>query len=303
MILTHPRQRESSPAMEAPPLRSLLFVPGDNRDRSMKAMKAGADAVIFDLEDAVAIERKPDARQTIRETLTIEADCQRFVRMNAVDTPFFLADLEATVAAKPDGIVVPKVESAAALYLVDRLIAALGDRSGVDTKALKIIPIIETAAGFVAIEEIAGFRQRIRCLSFGAGDLTRDIGARWTPDERELDTFRSILVAQSRAFGLEKPIDSVWIRLDDPEGLVRSATRVRDLGYQGKFVIHPGQVAPVQAVFSPNDAEIAEAKQIVDAFEAAEAAGKASIRVGNVFVDYPIYERARATLALVRRSS
>ena len=160
------------------------------------------------------------------------------------------------------------------------------------------MPIIETGRGIAELRAVARSGTRVRRLSFGAGDYTLDVGMRWTFEERELDHARAAIVVESRAAGLEPPVDTVFIHLGEPEALRRSTERARDLGFQGKLCIHPEQLGPVNEVFTPTDEEIAKSSRHVAAFEEAEASGSASIQVDGYFIDYPIVEKARRTLRI-----
>ena len=161
-----------------------------------------------------------------------------------------------------------------------------------------MLPIIETGLGVANARAIAAIAKRTKWLSFGAGDYTRDMAMDWTWAEAECDHARAEIALASRAEGLAAPIDTVWIHLKDEEGLVASTNRIKAMGFQGKLCIHPAQVDPVNSVFTPNAEAVAHATKIVAAFDASEADGSASIQVDGYFVDYPIVEQARRTLAL-----
>ena len=159
--------------------------------------------------------------------------------------------------------------------------------------AIDLLPIIETGKGLANIEAIARSGTRVRRISFGAGDFTNDMGMVWTPDETELYHARASIALASRAAELEPPIDTVFIDLKDPEHLEKSAHTALTIGFQGKLCIHPDQVAPVNAVFTPSGDEVERAHKFIAAFEKAEAEGSASIQVDGYFVDYPIVEKAQ----------
>jgi citrate lyase subunit beta/citryl-CoA lyase len=245
--------------------RTYLFAPGNHARRVEKALGLGADAVILDLEDAVAIAEKPATRAIVREALARPRDCAGFVRVNAYDTEFCHGDIDAIVAEGLDGIVLPKLESAADIKSVDWLLTNL--------------------------ERERGLR-----LAFGGGDYTRDLGMDWSLGESELLPVRSEMVLASRHGGLEPPVDTVFIHIKEHEAFRASCELVRGLGFQGKMCIHPDQVPAANAVFTPAPDAIAWSERIVAAFEEAEKAGIASIQVDGYFVDYPIVEKARRTL-------
>ena len=279
--------------------RSLLFAPGDHARRVEKSLTLDADVVILDLEDAVAVAEKPATRGKVAAAFRASRRALGYVRINAFDTPFCFEDLQAVVTRGVDGIVLPKVESPAQLVAVDWAVAALERARGLAEGGIDLMPIVETGRGMAALRDVArSGTRRVRRLSFGAGDYTLDVGMRWTPEERELDHARAAIVVESRAAGLDPPIDTVFIHLGRPEPFRRSAERARDLGFQGKLCIHPEQVGPVNEVFTPTGEEIARSERYVAAFEEAEAGGSASIQVDGYFIDYPIVEKARRTLRI-----
>lgn len=281
--------------------RSFLFVPGNHGRKLAKAFDAGADAVIVDLEDAVAISEKEATRAVVVEALRRPRPCPAYVRVNAMDTPFCHADLAAVAGPWLDGIVLPKVSGAWQVRAVDWLLSALERDSGLGPGRIDLMPIIETGEGLGRIDEIAAAKGRMRRLVFGAGDFTLDMGMRWTLDEQELDPYRARLLLASRAAGLEPPIDTVWVELAETAALEASAAKAARMGFQGKLCIHPAQIPIVHRHFTPTEQEVARARRILAAFAEAEARGSASIRVDGGFVDYPIVEKARRVLALAER--
>lgn len=281
-----------------PLFRSLLFAPGNHARRVEKAFTLDADAVILDLEDAVAVSEKPGTRALVVEALQKPRECLGYVRVNAIDTPFCFEDVQAVVQPGVDGIILPKVETAAQVQCIDWLMTQFERRRGLAGGNIDLLPIIETGRGVAGIEAICAAPTRVRRLSFGAGDYSLDMNLRWTREEREMDHARASIAVASRAAGLEPPLDTVWIHLGEIDNLRASTERARDMGYQGKFCIHPEQVGVVNGVFTPPQAEIDKAQRYVEAFEEAEKAGAASIQVDGYFIDYPIVEKARRTLAI-----
>ena len=285
-------------------IRSKLYAPGSDLRKLAGVGKYGADAVILDLEDAVPVSKKEAARQLVREAIPkVKQTAPRvYVRINPLGdkTSFSVGqgadDVEAVVCRGLDGIVVPKVESEKELDEIDARLAAMETRVGLPVGFLEVVPIIETAKGLWNAYEIATRIRRVRTLSLGAGDLTRDLSIEWSRDERELDYARSRLVLISRAAGILPPTDSVWVRLADDDGFEDSVRRARRMGFQGKSCIHPKQVEVVNRVFSASPEELAWAQKIVAAFDAAIAKGSASILVDGEFVDYPLAEKARQLL-------
>ncbi len=280
------------------PFRTMLFAPGNHPRKVEKVFDAGADAVILDLEDAVAIAEKPASRAVVLAAMQQPRRCLGYIRVNGMETKFCYGDIHAVVQPGVDGIILPKAESADQLKTADWLITQLERDRGMAAGAIDLIPIIETGKGLKALGELASASARVKRLSFGAGDFTLDMGIRWSLGEAELETARAAFVMESRAAELEPPIDTVFIHLNEEGAFAASAENVRNMGFQGKLCIHPKQIAPAHEVFTPSVDEVAYAEKVVAAFDAAEAAGSASIQIEGYFVDYPIVEKARRTLAL-----
>jgi citrate lyase subunit beta/citryl-CoA lyase len=278
------------------PLRSFLFAPGNHPRRVEKALTLDADAVILDLEDAVAIAEKPATRGAVVAARAQPRSGQLYVRVNAADTEFCHGDLDAIVRPGLDGIVLPKVETAATLQTIDWLVANLERERGLMPGAIDLVPIIETARGLRDIDAILAPATRIKHCAFGAGDFTLDVNMIWSRAEAELAYARARVVTASRAAGIEAPLDTVWIDLQDEEGLEASTRNALALGFQGKMCIHPNQIPVVNRVFTPTNAEIDFAERVVAAFAKAEAAGSAAIQLDGKFIDYPIVYRAQRTL-------
>jgi citrate lyase subunit beta/citryl-CoA lyase len=281
------------------PFRSFLFAPGNHPRRVEKALGLDADAVILDLEDAVAQSEKKGARAAVAQAIAQPRTGALYVRVNGHDTPFCADDLDAVVGPGLDGIVLPMVDSAEGLAATESKIAELEQARELAVGTLDLMPIIETALGHENLREIARAGTRMRRLSFGAADYTLDMGMTWTPGESELGHVRQDIVLASRVAGLEPPVDTVYVHIRDAEGLIRSAGLSRGLGFQGKLCIHPDQIALVNQVFTPTDQEVERADQIIAAFDQAEAAGSAAISVNGEFVDYPVVEKARRVLLLM----
>jgi citrate lyase subunit beta/citryl-CoA lyase len=287
------------------PIRTFLYTPGNEPRKVSKVGTFGNDAVILDLEDAVAVDEKVSARTAVREAIpSVRANgCKVFVRINPFGqkTDFSVEygadDIQAVVCPELDGIVAPKVESADELVQIDALLREREQSQGIPEGSIVIEPIIETALGLMNAYNIARSVPRVRSLHFGGGDFTRDMSIEWSRDEAELSYVRSRIAVVSRAAGIEPPTDTVWVRLDDDEGLADSAWRARRMGFQGKSCIHPRQIPIVNGAFSyVSPEELAQAKRILEAWEVAQARGSASIRVNGEFVDYPIIEKAQKVL-------
>ena len=278
------------------PLRSFLFAPGNHPRRMEKALTLEADAVILDLEDAVAIAEKPATRDAVVAAYTQPRTGLLYVRVNAADTEFCHGDFAAIVRPGLDGIILPKVESAATLQTIDWLLSNLERERGLAVGGIDLIPIVETAKGLRDIDAILSAGTRVKHCAFGAGDFTLDVNMRWTRDEGELAYARARVVTASRAAGIEAPLDTVWVDLQDEEGLEASTRTALTVGFQGKMCIHPNQIPVVNRVFTPTNAEIDFAERVVAAFAQAEKEGSAAIQLDGKFIDYPIVYRAQRTL-------
>jgi citrate lyase subunit beta/citryl-CoA lyase len=277
-------------------LRSFLFAPGNHARRVEKALTLDADAVILDLEDAVATSEKKATRDRVAAALGRPRRAALYVRVNALDTEFCYGDLVAVLRRGLDGVILPKLETAAGLASVEWLTSQLEREHGLAAQSIDLIPIIETARGLAGIDAILAAATRARRVAFGAGDFTRDVNMTWSRDEAELAYARARIVTASRAAGLEAPLDTVWVDLADEAGLEASARTALGLGFQGKMCIHPDQIAVVNRAFTPSEAEAAFAARVVAAFAQAEAAGSAAFQLDGKFVDYPIVYRARQVL-------
>ena len=285
-------------------LRSFLFGPGNRPRILQKVGECGADAVILDLEDAVPIAEKEATRPAVRAAVETITTCPVYVRINPLvaatgfSQPIGEADLQAVVCPRLAGIILPKAESPADVRYADQVLHGLEQQCGLAAGAIDLMPIIETALGVQRVYDIASAGTRVKRVAFGAGDFTRDIGVKWSRREIESLHARSCIVIASRAAGLEPPLDSVWVNLQDQRGLLRSTQLAKQLGFQGKMAIHPSQVAGINTTFSPTAADIAFAHRVIAAFEKAEAQGLAAIQLDGQFIDYPIVESARRVLAV-----
>lgn len=266
------------------PMRSALFVPGNRPERYAKALAAGADAVIIDLEDAVAADDKDTAREHIASFAAEHPEARFLVRSNAADTPWFEADMALCAAhAAIVGVVLPKAESAGDLKRVRELTGK------------PIIPIVESAKGVLALDELAG-AEGVERLAFGYLDLMLDTGTRPdTPGARLLlDHIRCRVLLSSAAAGIQAPLDGVHPDFRDSETLSSIVIQVRDMGFAGALCIHPAQVTVVHAAFAPSDSECDWARRVLAEFE---RTGSAAFQIDGMMVDAPVIERARRILA------
>jgi citrate lyase subunit beta/citryl-CoA lyase len=291
-----------------PLLRSLLFAPGNVPRRVEKALTLDADAVIVDLEDSVALSDKEATRTPVAAALSRPRKGLGYVRVNPPSSPFCYGDLAATIHKGVDGVLLPKVESAADLHAIDWLLAALERERGIAEGSIDLIPQVETASGMQRVDRIIQARNlrpykgawRVKRLAFGAADYAFELGLTVGVDEPELAEARARIVLSSRAAGLEGPIDSPWFHFKDAAGFERALERSRRGGFQGRLCVHPDQIAPVNRAYLPSDEELARAERIVAAFKEAEARGAAAIQVDGQMVDYPVVYRAQALLDAMR---
>jgi citrate lyase subunit beta/citryl-CoA lyase len=290
--------------------RSFLFAPGNVARRVEKALTLDADVVIVDLEDSVAVQEKEPTRLAVAQALMRPRKGRGYVRVNAPSSPFCYGDLVATIHKGVDGVVLPKVESAADLHAIDWLVAALERERGIAEGSIDLIPQIETAAGVQRIDRILQARSlrpyrapwRVKRVAFGAADFGHELGLSPTLDEPELADARARIVLSSRAAGVESPIDSPWFHFKEAEAFQRALERSRRGGFQGRLCVHPDQLAPVNRAYLPSDEEVARAERIVAAFKDAEARGAAAIQVDGQMIDYPVVHRAQAVIDAMREA-
>jgi len=290
--------------------RSFLFAPGNVARRVEKALTLDADAVIVDLEDSVAIAEKAATRKAVAAALERPRRPRGYVRVNAPSSVFCFEDLNEVLHRGVEGVVLPKVESAADLHAIDWVIWNLERSRGIAEGSIDLMPQIETAAGVQRIDRVLQARSlrpyrgpwRVKRVAFGAADYAHELGLTVGLEETELAEVRARVVLASRAAGLEGPIDSPWFHFKEAGGLARALERSRRGGFQGRLCVHPDQIAPVNAAYLPSGEELARAERIVAAFKQAEAKGEAAVQVDGEMVDYPVAYRAQALLDRVRKN-
>ena len=285
-------------------MRSMLFVPGDRPERFGKAAASGADAVILDLEDAVLPEKRPQAR---REVAAYLADATRgvpaWVRINPVETDDALADLAAIMEGRPDGIVLPKARDGADVHRASHWLEALEARCGLARGCVGLIPLItESAGALLKAASFAGLPPRVAALTWGAEDLAADVGAaaNKSPDGEYEFTYqlaRSMCLLAAAAAGVPA-IDTIDTEFKDVAAVERRARASRRQGFAGKLAIHPAQIAPVHAAFSPTEDEVRWAEQVLAAFRASPGAGALSFQ--GTMLDKPHIRQAERILAAAR---
>jgi citrate lyase subunit beta / citryl-CoA lyase len=280
--------------------RSLLFCPANEPRKVARLAQSGADAIVLDLEDAVADAHKIAARSAAREALDAIGGVTRCVRINSFATGLTAGDVAAVVCDKLDALVLPKAETAQDLRRLDQLIATAEAANGMVTGTVRVIALVETCAGVAAAAELAAAGPRLCRIAFGAGDLGADLGLPTIRGDLSaaLAYGRAKIVYDARAAGLPPPVDGPYLRVRDLAGLAQDSEIARALGHSGRVCLHPDQVPIVNRIFAPDPAEAAFARKVITAFAEAESAGSASIVVDGVFVDYPIVNKARRIVAL-----
>jgi len=273
-------------------------MPGDDMHKIQKATTLGVDCICMDMEDGVALSRKAEARQTIAHALdSLDfGRSERQARINPVGSGLEGDDLTAVLPSRPDTIVVPKVESADQVRWVSEQIAAVEAATGWPEGGIRMIVLVETAGGIVRLKEIASADPRLEALIFGSEDLASDMGAIRTQAGWEIFYARSAVVTHAAAYDLQA-IDMVYIDFRDTEGLRRESVQGAQMGFAGKQIIHPNQVGPVQAAFTPEDSEIAYAQKVMAAFKENQKAGLGAFALDGKMIDAPIVKAAERVLA------
>lgn len=280
------------------PRRVLLFMPGDDLHKIKKGATSGVDSVIMDLEDSVAASRKEAGRQVILDALqSVDFGAtERLVRLNGVSTGLTATDLQGTVAGRPDGYVLPKVETPDHIKFVSRLLTTAEKTSGWPANSIRLLAIIETARGVMNLREIAQADARLDALCFGAEDLAGDLGATRSPEGWEVFYARSAVVLAATAYGLQA-IDTPYVDLENPVGLIEDARRGASMGYTGKFAIHPRHIPTILEAFTPSEAAIAAAQRLVDAYQAHQTSGTGVFALDGKMVDTPMLRAAERVLS------
>ncbi|HVY57233.1 MAG TPA: CoA ester lyase [Xanthobacteraceae bacterium] len=280
------------------PRRSVLYMPGTNVRALEKAKTLPADCLILDLEDAVAPEGKDTARRQVADAVKAGGYGPRelIIRINGLDTPWWLDDIGAAVAARPDGILVPKVSAPEHLLNVaERLMDISADHH------IRVWAMMETPLAILNAREIAAAAQdvetRLAAFVMGTNDLAKETRARLVPGRAPMLPWLTTCVAAARAYGIDI-LDGVYNDLSDADGFARECAQARDLGFDGKTLIHPNQIAPCNAAFSPSDSDVAEALRIIAAFDRPENEGKGVVQLDGRMVERMHADMARRTVAI-----
>jgi citrate lyase subunit beta/citryl-CoA lyase len=282
----------------ARPRRSVLYMPGSNARALEKAREIPADALILDLEDAVAPDAKEEARQQVCDAVKTGGYGKReiAIRVNGLDTPWGADDIRAAVAAGPDAILVPKINSAADVARAEQALSDAGAKPG-----LQLWCMIETPLATLNIQSIAEAAQkpgsRMSVWVMGTNDIAKELRAAHTPDRVPMLTSLGLALVAARAYGLVI-LDGVYNDIKDEQGFVAVCEQGRDMGFDGKTLIHPSQVGPCNTIFSPDPETVAFARKTIEAFELPENKGKGVLKVDGKMVEILHAEIARRTVAI-----
>lgn len=277
--------------------RSMLFLPGNTPNILQNGDALGADAVIFDLEDAVAPDQKDAARILVRNAMTYLdfSKVEVIVRINSVDTGFWKKDLEELVPLKPSLIMPPKTSCAQDVLTVDAYLTQLEDKLGFPRNTVGLIPLIETALGVENAFQIASATDRVAALFLGGEDLTADLRCKRTKEGAEIEYARCRLVCAARAAGVEV-YDTPFTDVNDDEGIRVDAEKAKSLGFTGKSSISPRHVPVINEVFSPSQRDIDYAYEVMEAIRLAKEQGRGAVALRGKMIDAPIVNRAKQTL-------
>ncbi len=281
--------------------RSIMTVPANRADMLAKAPTYGADALVFDLEDSVPLADKPKARALAAEYITKHKTITSvYVRVNAIETGMTGDDINAVAIDGLVGIKLPKTESPAMIKSVDAMLGEAERRNGLPAGSIGIDVGLESAKGIWFAYEILSASPRVHSVMLGTaqdGDLQTDLGYTWSAEGNEILYARSRVLLAARAAGIEHVLDGAYSNVRDPEGLRICCDAVRKLGYRGKSVIHPNQIATINRIFAPTAREIDYYYRVIAAFDAAVARGSAATTVDGKLVDYAMVGMAKRVLA------
>lgn len=282
--------------------RSLLFLPGNNPNMLQNGAVLGADAVIFDLEDAVSPAEKDAARILVRNAMKYMdfGGCETIVRINSIDTPYWQKDLDEILPQKPNLILLPKTGTKEDVLTADGYMTALEEKLGLACNSVGLMPLIETALGVENAYAIASASSRVEALFLGAEDLTADLRCQRTKEGREIEYARTRLVVAARAAGVDV-YDTPFTDVNDDDGIVVDTELAKSLGFTGKSSISPRHVEVINQVFSPTQAEIDYAYEVMDAIRLAKEQGKGAIALRGKMIDAPIVARAQRTIEMAQQ--
>lgn len=277
----------------------MLYIPGNNPAMIQQGGVYGADSILLDLEDAVALNQKDAARILVRNMINVIDfyDAEVCVRVNHLSTPFGLADLEAIVPLQPSAIRYPKTESAKEVAALLQIIEKIEDQHGLPHTKMTLHAMIETAMGVQNVFDIASKFDRVDAITIGGQDLTADMNIVYTPDGAGIDFARKRIVMAAKASHIDV-IDTVFPDVNDEEGLRRETEYAKKIGFTGKAVINPRQIEIIHDVYTPTEEEIRKAYRIVKEFKINSAAGIGVFAIDGKMIDAPIVTRAEYILRL-----
>lgn len=281
--------------------RTMMYVTGNNPANVMDAHLYGSDSIMFDLEDSVSIKEKDSARFLVYNALkTMDyGGVETVVRINGLDTPFGRADLEAMVRAKPDIIRLPKAEKAEDVIEVDNIISEIEKNIGMEIGTTKMMAAIESPLGVINAYDIAKASKRLVAIAIGAEDFVTNMKTTRSPEGVELLLARSQLVLAARAAGIYA-LDTVYSNIKNDEGFLDEVKLIKQLGFDGKSVIHPRQIGLTHKIYTPTEKEIKNAVRVVDAIKEAEEKGSGVIALDGKMIDGPVVDRAYRVLELAK---
>lgn len=279
--------------------RSMLFLPGNTPNIIQNAEILGADAVILDLEDAVAPTEKDSARILVRNAMRLMGfgKCEVIVRINSIDTDFWRKDLDAVIPQKPSLIMPPKTATAEDVKTVDAYISELEEKLGMEKNTVGLIPLIETALGVENAFQIASASRRVKAIFLGGEDLTADLHCKRTKEGNEINYARSRMVCAARAAGIEV-YDTPFTDVNDDEGIYTDAEYAKSLGFTGKSAISPRHIKAINEVFSPSLKDIDYAYEVMEAIRIGKQQGKGAVALRGKMIDAPIVARAQQTIEM-----
>ncbi|MBN1333189.1 MAG: HpcH/HpaI aldolase/citrate lyase family protein [Synergistales bacterium] len=278
--------------------RTALYIPGNDPSMILNSGIFGADSIVLDLEDAVSINEKDSSRILVRNALqNVDFGASEVVvRINALSTPFGKQDIEAIVCPRLDAIRLPKCEYADDIMELEKILDRVEEEKGLKKGSVSIMPLIESAMGSYNAVQIAKASRRNSAVNFGGEDYTADMGAQRTREGAELLDIRMRILLAARIAGIDA-LDTVFGNLNDEEGLLEETKLIKQLGFDGKSIIHPRQIRLIHDVFTPSEKEINKARRIIEAIEEAEKRKSGVVALDGRMIDAPVVAKARRVLA------
>jgi citrate lyase subunit beta/citryl-CoA lyase len=282
-------------------VRSMLYIPGNNPGMIQSCSYFGADSVLLDIEDAVAISEKDAARNLVAHALaTLDfGDVYMTVRINGADTPFFEKDLETIIPSRPDAVRLPKTQQAKDVMHIDEIITKLEKTNNIEPGTIAIHAMLETAKGIINAVEIANASPRVKALTLGGQDLAADIGVQRTKKGTEILYARSAVVMAAKSAAIQV-FDTVYTDINDSEGLLDESRFIVSLGFTGKAAIHPSQIPVIHEAFRPSETEVRKALRVVYAAREADQKGIGVYTVDGKMVDGPVVRQFEKVVELAK---